>query len=182
MIRFKKQFLFLFSFLFKIPAILSQQEVSNINVSQQSFSYFSFFLSFFFFFHLRKCLSCWSEACNKVHLLIYYWWNRIFSVSLFLFWIHVTFQYLGICRRKTVWVVLIFDKFQCSYSFLSSYGRVTSRGRLTSAIGLYRWFFPNSVLFFLWETFPGVGWDRRLSFDNFCPKLKILFQISLTEK
>ena len=43
MIRFKKQFLFLFSFPFKIPAILSQQEVSNVNVSQQSFSTFSFF-------------------------------------------------------------------------------------------------------------------------------------------
>ena len=48
MIRFKKQFIFLLSFLFKIPAILSQPEVSNVNVSQQSFSSFYFFLSFFF--------------------------------------------------------------------------------------------------------------------------------------
>ena len=46
MIIFEKQFLLLFSFLFKIPAILSQQEVSNINVSQQSFSSFSFFFFF----------------------------------------------------------------------------------------------------------------------------------------
>ena len=33
MIRYKKQFLFLFSFLFKMTAISSQKEVSNINVS-----------------------------------------------------------------------------------------------------------------------------------------------------
>ena len=48
--RFKKQFLFLFSFLFKIPAILSQQE--NIKQKRLStvllstFSFFSFFFSY----------------------------------------------------------------------------------------------------------------------------------------
>ena len=118
---------------------------------------------------------------NKVHSLIYYWWDRIFSVPLFLFWIHVTFQYLGICRSKTVQVVLIFDEFQCSDFFLSFYGRMISRSRLTSAICLCRWLFPNSVLLFLRATFPGVGWDQRVSPTDFCPKLKILFQISLTE-
>ena len=98
------------------------------------------------------------------------------------FWVHITFQYLGICRRKTVYVLLIFDEVQCSYSFLSFYGRVTSRSLLTSAICLYRWLFPNSVLLFLWETFPRLGWDWRLYLTDFCPTLKILFQISLTEK
>ena len=46
---FRKQFLFLFSFLFKIPAISSQQIVSNINVSTVLlFFLLFFFLSFFF--------------------------------------------------------------------------------------------------------------------------------------
>ena len=89
MIRFKKRFLFLSSFLFKIPAILSQQAVSNINVSQQSFSSFSFFLSFFFSLTWEKFRSHQDEACNKIHSLIYCWGNRILLVSLFLFWIHI---------------------------------------------------------------------------------------------
>ena len=82
MIRFKKQFLFLFSFPFKIQALLSQQAVSNINVSQQSFYSFFFFLSFFY---LRKCLSHQAEGCNKVYSLIYCWWNRILFFSFFFF-------------------------------------------------------------------------------------------------
>ena len=94
----KRNSSFYFSlFLFKILAILSQQAVSNINVSQQSFSS----LFFFFFFYLRKCLSCRAEACNKVHLLIYHWWNRILSVSLFLFWIRII-PIFRKGRRKTV--------------------------------------------------------------------------------
>ena len=84
---FKKQFLFLFSFPLKIPAILSQQAVSNIDFSQQFFSSFSFFLSFLFY--LGKCLSHRTATYNKVHSLIYCWWNRILSVSLFLFWIQI---------------------------------------------------------------------------------------------
>ena len=133
MIRFKKQFLFLFSFLFKIPAILSQQEVSNINVSQESFSSFSFFLSFFFLFYLRKCLSRRTEAYNKVHSLIYYWWNRIFLVSLFLFWIHITFQFLGICTRKTVKLYLSLTRFNVQVPFSLFYGWVTSPKSAESA-------------------------------------------------
>ena len=49
MMRFKKQFLLLFSFLFKIPAILSQQENIKPKMSLNSpDSFFLFFLSFFF--------------------------------------------------------------------------------------------------------------------------------------
>ena len=86
--RFKKQFLFLFSFLFKTPAILSQQAVSNINVSQQSFSSFSFFLSFFFLL-LEKMPKSPAEACNKcsfTNLMLMK--QNPFSFSL-LFWIHI---------------------------------------------------------------------------------------------
>ena len=59
-----------------------------------------FFLSFFFY--LRKCLSHWTEACNKVYSLIYCWGKRILSVSLFLFWIHII-QVFRKGRRKNSW-------------------------------------------------------------------------------
>ena len=157
-------FLFLFSFPFKIPAISSQQEVSIINVSQQFFSFFSFFLSFFFFY-LRKCLSRWTGACNKVHSLIYCWWNRFLSISLFLFLNTYNFPICRKGRRKTVQVVLIFDEVECSFL----YGRVTSIESAESAS-----FSAN----FCPKTFPRVGcksafFSRQLlsqtkdSFPNF---------------
>ena len=57
--RFKRQFLFLFSFPFKLSARLSQQAMSNTNVSLNCLFFFLlfFFLFFFSFFYLRKYLS-----------------------------------------------------------------------------------------------------------------------------
>ena len=85
------------------------------------------------------------------------------------------------CRRKTVWVVLIFDKFQYSNSFLSFlrvsdlsesaeisvFLSLTSVQKLCST--LFTGDFPRSQLN-----------SACLSNADFCPKLKILLQISLT--
>ena len=134
-----------------MPAILNQQAVLNINVSQQSFSSFSF-LSFFlsFFFYLRKCLSRRAEVCKKVHSPIYCWWNRILSVSLFLFWIHIIPLFRKGRRENSssstyFWQVLIFR-------LLSFTGEWHPQNLAECA-------FPqkDSVLFFLQETFPGLG-------------------------
>ena len=100
-----------------------------------------FFLSFFFY--LRKCLSHRTEACNKVHSLIYYWWNRILSVSLFLFWIHIIPQYFWKGRRK--------NSLSCTY--------------------LWRGLHVHIPLFlFTGEWHPQNRLNQRLSAD-FCPKI-----------
>ena len=92
------------------------------------FLLFSFFN--FSFFYLKKCLSRRTEACNKVHLLIYYWWNRILSVSLFLFWIHITSQYLGRVEENNL-----------SYTYLW-------RGLMSVPFSLF--LRPSDI--------PGIGW------------------------
>ena len=143
MIRFKKQFLFLFSFPFKIPAVISQQAVSNIDVSQQYFS-FSFFLSFFFLL-LEKMPTLLAEDCNKVNSLIYCWWNRILSVSLFLFWINII-PIFRKDRRK--------NNLSCTYLWQGLVFRFLS---------------------FTGEWHPWSWRNWRLSFANVCPELKILF-------
>ena len=57
------------------------------------------------------------------------------------------------CRRKTVWVVLIFDRFSI-FRFLS--------------------------LFFTVECLPGAGWSQRSGSNAGFIQTKILLQISLT--
>ena len=86
MIRFKKQLLFLFILKYRLYKASRQYQTYMSLNSPFLLSPF-FFLSFFFY--LRTCLSHWAEAYNKVHSLIYCWWNRILSVSLFLFWIYI---------------------------------------------------------------------------------------------
>ena len=116
MMKFRKHFLFLFSFLFKIPAILSQQE----NIKQKCLSFF-----FFLFFLLSVSLtwvkvsktpdwSVWQCSFNKFN----YWRNRTFTVPLSLFFNTYNFPIFKNCRRKTVWVVRIFDGFLI-FRFLS---------------------------------------------------------------
>ena len=68
-------------------------------------------------------------------------------------WIHITFQYLGIVEGKQFKLYLSLTGFQCSDFFLS--------------------FLQVSDL-------SGVDRDQRVSLADFCPKLKILLQISLT--
>ena len=101
MIRFKKYFLFLFSFLFKIPAILSQQEASNINVSQQSFSsFFFFFLSFplaWVKVSKQPDWSMWHSSFTDLLVMK----QNLFSFSLS-FLNTNNFPIFRNCRRKTV--------------------------------------------------------------------------------
>ena len=204
MIRFKKQFLFLFSFLFKTPTILSQQKASNINFSQRSFSSFSFFLSFFLFSFTWENRR--TEACNKVHSLIYYWWNSILSVSLFLFWIHIITIFRKGRRKNSLsctylWQGLIFR-------FLSFTGEWHPHNRLNQHLSVdfcpkilfysfYRRLFPElaKLACFSHQCLPrtkdsfcrrwtsrGLAANRRLYPPTSVLKLKIYFQISLTKK
>ena len=84
-----------------------------------------FFLSFSFY--LRKYLGRWAEACNKVHSLIYCWWNRILSVSLFLFWIQIIPIFRKGRRKNSLsctylWQGLIFRLLslaECEHVFLT---------------------------------------------------------------
>ena len=80
-------------------------------------------------------------------------WNRTFSVSLFRFWVHITFQYLGIVEGKRFKLYLSLTSFQCSDFFLS---------------------------FLRVSDLPVVGVYQHVALADFCPKLKILLQISLT--
>ena len=137
MMRFKKQFFFLFSFLFKIPVILSQQEISNKNVSEQSF--FSSFSFFFLSFSLtwEKCQSHRTDTCSSVHSI-----NLIiaeiepFSFFFFFFFFFLNtynFPIFMNCGRKTVWVVLIFDGLSIiQFLYLLFTGEWPSRSRLNS--------------------------------------------------
>ena len=132
-------------------------------------SLFSFFL--FFSFTWKKCLSRRAGACNKVHLLIYCWWNRIFSVSLFLFWIHII-PIFRKGRRK--------NNLSCTYL---CQGLIF---RLISFTG--EWhpqnpaecqpFLVTSVQRFCSNLFTGdfpVAWiNWCLCLANVCPELKIL--------
>ena len=113
MMRFKKQFRFLFSFLFKIPAILSPQE----KIKQKCLSAVLFLLSLFSFlcFSLTwvkvskpSDWSVWQCSFNRFN----YGWNRTFTVSLF-FQIHITFQHLRIVEGKRFELYL---SFQISFS------------------------------------------------------------------
>ena len=154
MIRFKKQFLFLFSFLFKIPAILSQQAVSNINVSQQSFPLSPFFF-LSFFFYLRKCLSRQAEVRNKVHSLIYCWGNRILCFSLFFFfWIHIIPTFRKGRRKNSLSCTYLWQGFVLR--FLSFTGEW--HPRIWMNVSPFCWLLSkDSVLIFLRETFLELG-------------------------
>ena len=152
MMRFKKQFLFSFSF--KTPAILSQQEnIKQKCLSAVLFSSFSFFsLSFSLTWVKVSKPPNWSvEQCrfNKFN----YWWNRTFTVSLFLKKIHITIQYLGIVEGKRFELYLSLTGSQFSDFFLS--------------------FLQVSV-------FLGAGWPQRSSSNAGFIQIKTLFQISLT--
>ncbi len=137
-----------------------------------------FFLSFFFY--LRKCLSRRTEACNKIHSLIYYWWNRIFSVSLFLFWIHITFQYLGRVEGKQFKLYLSLTMFRILSLFFT--GGWHPRSWLV-AVRFSADFCPKTLFYSFYRRLsPELVINRRLSPTTSVPKLKILFQISLTKK
>ena len=136
-----------------------------------------FFLSFFF--NLRKCLSRRTEACNKSYSLIYYWCNRILSVSLFLFWIRiVSIFWKG--RRK--------NSLSCSYLWrgLNVHIPFFLRASDTPRIGWISAFLLTSVQRFCSNLFSGdfprslLNW--RLSLANVCPELNFLFQIFSYEK
>ena len=117
------------------------------------------FLLSLFFFYLRKCLSRRTEACNKVHSLIYNWWNRIFSVSFFFFLSTYNFPICRKGRKKTDKIELIFDGFQCSDFFLSFYGRGTTRSRLKISRSFYADFCLKTLFYFFYRRLsPRVSW------------------------
>ena len=128
-----------------------------------------FFLSFFFY--LRKCLSHRAEAFNKVHSLIYCWWNRILSVSLFLFWIHII-PILRKGRRK--------NSLSCTYLWQGLISRLLSFTGEWHPQNLAERAFLMSSVQRLCSTlftgdFPGAWLNWRLSLANVCPEVKILF-------
>ena len=172
MIRSKKQFLFLFSF----------QNTDYIKPAGSiKYECLSTVLFFFlpFFFYLWKYLSRRAEAYNKVHSLIYCWWNRILSVTLFLFWIHIIPIFRKGRRKNSLscsylWQGLIFR-------FLSFMGEChPPQNRLNQR--LFCWLLSkDSVRLFL-QGIPRSWLNWHLSFTNVCPELNFLFQISANEK
>ena len=108
----------------------------SLNSLVSSFSFF--FLSFFLaWVKVYKSLHC---SFNKFN----YWWNKnLYSFSLFLN--TCNFPIFKNCRRKTAWVVLIFDRFSIfQISFSPFYRWVPSRSRLNSAYSSNAVFCPNS--------------------------------------
>ena len=80
-----------------------------------------------------------------------YWWNRIFTVSLF-FGMLTTFQYLRIVEGKQFALYLSLTGFNFQISFSPFYG---------------------------WVTFPGIGWIQHVVLMLASVQTKILLQISL---
>ena len=136
---------------------------------------FSFFL---FFLLLEKMLKLLGWGCNKVHSLIYCWWNRILCVSLFFFWIHII-PILRKGRRKNC--------VSCTYLwqglFLGSF-LLQASGILQNLAGCT--FLLSSVQRFCSILFTGTS--RSFGFKpvslstDFCPQTKDSFPNFLWRK
>ena len=165
--RFKNSSFFLFSFPFKLSALLSQQAVLNTNISLDSPFLFSpfFFLSFFFFFILLFFFLLEKESKSTHSFTVDE--TNLFSFFLSFFEYRDNFQYLGRVEGKAVLVVLIFSNASSQVPFF--YGRAAfSRIWLKAPFAICPT--KNSALLF-----SGALRTWRPSLANVFPELKILF-------
>ena len=99
----------------------------------------------------------------------------------FFFWIHITFQYLGIVEGKQFKLYLSLTGFQCSDFFLSFLRVSDLPGVSGDQHVVLADFCPKLCSTLFTGDFPQSRLNSACLFNaDFCPKLKILHQISLT--